>query len=72
MSDCNFIETPTVVSSLVGTTRHWTTTGGSAPYVPTAQSFRIHVEDFHEIPLTPEDADKYGWHINWVAVGKVC
>merc|ERR1712227_510605 len=72
MSDCNFIETPTVVSSLAGDTRHWSTTGGSAPYYPTALSFRIYVKYFHEIELTPEEADRYGWHVHWVAVGKVC
>ena len=30
------------------------------------------VIDYHETVLTPEDADRAEWHVNWVAVGKVC
>lgn len=67
-SACKFSGVPKYVSALVGNTNHWTTTGGSAPYVPTAKGFQIFVHAGATC-VTPKNAQDNGWHIEWIAVG---
>jgi|ERR1043166_1646376 hypothetical protein len=72
--------TPIYIVSLGGHTNHWGTTGGDCVYpinsehsMPDARGFRIYVrwegtmEKDHPA-LTPELANLYTWHINWLAV----
>jgi hypothetical protein len=67
MSGCKFSSTPYVVSSIGGTSSHWTSTGGSAPYSATATGFTIYVNQPGGV--TPAQANGVNWHIEWIAVG---
>ncbi len=69
-SGCGFEQTPFYVASLHGRSSHWSTTGGSSIYLPKPTGFRIYVRWSNQNPLSPADAKKLGWHIQWVAVGK--
>jgi hypothetical protein len=72
-SSAAFTRTPVYVTSIGGNGYHWTTTGGSAVYSPTATGFRIYVR-WSEVlstapipdPPTPQFANAQGWHINWI------
>lgn len=60
-----FTQTPVYITSLGGSTRHWTARGGSSVYKPTPTSFRVYVNYPN---ITPEKANNWGWHINWIAM----
>ncbi|HDN27160.1 MAG TPA: hypothetical protein ENG03_08705 [Thioploca sp.] len=63
---CGFTSTPIYISNLAGNHVVWESTGGSSPYSGTVNGFRLYV---HRLTITPEKANKWGWHINWVAIG---
>lgn len=64
------------ITSLGGRTNHWATTGGSSVYpspplgsnTPSGRGFRIFIRWIDGSPLTPETANLYGWHINWIGM----
>jgi len=73
---CDFQGIPHYVSSLVGCSHHWSTTGGSSIYL-TEKGFRINLRyavvtlkdgKLEYVPLTIADAKKYKWRINWIAI----
>ena len=68
-SSCHFGSTPMYITSLVGNSSHWSTTGGSSVYSPTNKGFRVYVRWAAGSPLTPAQAKSLGWRINWVAIG---
>ncbi len=64
---------PVYVTSIGGTSSHWATTGASSIYpippvttTPTATGFRIYIRWVDNSPLTPAQANAFGWHINWI------
>lgn len=63
-----FQSTPRYIASLHGTSSVWESSGGSGIYEPTAQGFRVYVRFNDGRPITPEDANKFGWHIVWVGL----
>jgi hypothetical protein len=68
-SSAGFTKTPTYVTSLGGTTRHWATTGGSSVYNATATGFRIYIRWVNNTtPPTPQSANTDGWHITGSAM----
>ena len=64
------------ITSLGGKSHHWATTGGSSVYpspplgpnVPSGSGFRIFIRWDDGGPLTPDIANGFGWHINWVGM----
>jgi hypothetical protein len=60
-SFCDLGETPTYFTSLSGNSHHWTSTGGTAIYLPARDSFRIYLNG-----ATLETAQNYNWYINWI------
>ena len=67
ISECQFSSTPILTSSLAGNTRHWVTTGASSIYALLPNGFRIYLK--HIETITPAKANKFQWHVNWIAVG---
>jgi hypothetical protein len=66
-SDAGFgSRTVVYTCSLGGDSRHWTTTGGSCIYNAARKSFRVYVR--HTGPITPEQANSWKWHINWMGI----
>jgi Pregnancy-associated plasma protein-A len=72
-STAAFTRTPVYVTSIGGNGYHWSTTGGSSVYQPTATGFRIYIRWSAPVstvpipdPPTPEFANAQGWHINWI------
>ncbi|MFP2910080.1 S8 family peptidase [Pyxidicoccus sp. 3LFB2] len=61
---CGFTSTPLYFTSLGGTSSHWTSSGATAIYSPTATGFRVYVRT---PGITPALANQWGWHLNWQA-----
>jgi secreted trypsin-like serine protease len=60
-STCGETRTPTYLTSLGGTSRHWATTGVTSIYAPTATGFRVYIETTETVAT----AKSNGWHVNW-------
>jgi hypothetical protein len=67
-SSARFKTTPIYITSIGGTTGHWGTTGATSIYLPTPTGFRVYVRWSTGGSLTPAEANKAEWHINWIAV----
>ena len=61
---CGFTSTPLYFTSIGGATSHWTSSGATAIYSPTATGFRVYV---YTPGITPALANAWGWHLNWHA-----
>lgn len=68
-SSAGFTSTPYYFTSLGGNISHWATTGATSIYYPTSNSFRVYVK-FTAGTITPAQANRWGWHINWTAIGR--
>jgi hypothetical protein len=60
--------TPVYVTSIGGNSHHWATTGATSVYLATATGFRVFVRWSDGNPLTPDTANGFQWHINWIAM----
>ncbi|HLO89248.1 MAG TPA: hypothetical protein VK203_30160 [Nostocaceae cyanobacterium] len=70
-SAAGFTRTPIYVTSIGGDAYHWGLTGTSAVYKATEKGFEISVRfegDFTGVAITPEKANEYKWHVNWIAI----
>jgi hypothetical protein len=67
-SSAGFTTTPIYITSIGGTSSHWGTTGATSIYSPTPTGFRVYVRWSTGGSLTPDVANQYEWHINWIAV----
>jgi hypothetical protein len=70
-SAAGFATTPIYVTSLVGDGNHRGTTGASSVYSATATGFRVCIrweKDYKTTDITPQEANGYKWHINWIAI----
>lgn len=63
-----FTGTPTYTTSVGGIGGQWALTGTSAIYQATASGFRVYVRWSDGHPITPADAQRYDWHVNWIGV----
>ena len=59
--------TPVYVTSIGGRSHHWSTTGATSIYRPSATGFRVHVRWSDGSALNPATANSLEWHINWIA-----
>jgi len=69
MSSCGFIKTPTVTTSLEGSSDHYVATGTSAIYHATATSFRVYI---YLSKLSTGKAKSWNYNVEWIAVGYTC
>jgi hypothetical protein len=67
-SSAGFTTTPIYITSLGGTSHHWSTTGATSIYIPTPKGFRVYLRESTGGSLTPAFANQKEWHINWIAV----
>lgn len=67
-SGANFPDTPHYVASLGCTTIGWATIGGSVIYEARPTGFRVYVRFADGRDITPENANAWNFHINWVGV----
>lgn len=70
-SAAGFSRTPIYVTSIAGEGSHYGTTGASAVYSATEKGFRVYIRwdgDYRTTAITPEEANGYKWHINWIAI----
>jgi ribosomal protein S11 len=73
LSKCGFRNTPVIVTSLHGTSSHWTSTGSSEIYNPTETGFRIYISTTSDIVSNKRYAkSNYNWFVEWIAVEKNC
>jgi hypothetical protein len=70
ISGCGFTSKATYFPVLAGTSAHWTTTGGSTPYLTSTPltSFQIYV-NIGSAGVSPAAANTDNWHIEWIAIG---
>eukprot|EP01025_Chloroclados_australasicus_P024298 TRINITY_DN24411_c0_g1_i1.p2 TRINITY_DN24411_c0_g1~~TRINITY_DN24411_c0_g1_i1.p2 ORF type:complete len:123 (-),score=5.16 TRINITY_DN24411_c0_g1_i1:349-717(-) len=72
ITKCGFSSVPYLVSSLHGNTRHWVSTGGSEVYDLSPNNFTVYVlyrkEEGPAHSLTPQEANAWCWHIQWIAL----
>lgn len=72
ISGAGFSSPPIVFTSIGGEWRHWTIGGATSIYQVSEASFRIHVKPYSTPQQNAlEDSGKFGWHINWIAIGRV-
>jgi len=63
---CNFWgATPRYVTEVAGASNHWTVTGTSEVYSPTATGFRMYL--FDKSGITPSKANERAWSVQWIA-----
>ena len=74
-SSADFSNKVVYITSLGGRSHHWATTGGSSVYpsplgpnTPSGRRFRIFIRWVDGGPLTPDQANALGWHINWIGM----
>lgn len=65
-SAAGFTSVPNYVTSLGGNMKHWEVIGANAVYDATKTKFRVYIRFIDGAPLTPGDANSYGWHIVWM------
>lgn len=64
----HFASTPTYLTSIGGTTNHWSTTGATSIYLATPTGFRVYVRYIDGGAITPAQANAMQWHINWIGM----
>lgn len=67
-SAAGFGRTPLYIVSLHGNSSHWSTTGGTSVYGPSATGFVIYLRWADGSPLVPATANANGWHIQWIGI----
>lgn len=67
-SGAKFTQTPVYVTSIGGNSSQWSTTGGDAVYQESATGFRVYVRFANGTPITPQQANGWQWHINWIGI----
>ena len=63
-----FTGTPVYTASIGGNSSHWSTTGATSIYLASATGFRVYVRWVDYSPLTPAQANRLQWHINWIGM----
>jgi len=66
---CGYVSTPTITTTIEGTSSHWVTTGTSSIYQATNTKFRIYLSKSN---LRVGHAVGWKWNVEWIAVGHTC
>lgn len=67
-TSAHFAGAPVYTSSIGGISSQYGVVGTSSIYSPTASGFRIYLQWRDGTPLTPGDARRLGWYVNWIGV----
>jgi len=71
ISECGFIKTPTVTTSIEGVGAHFRTTGTSSVYKTQPTKFKMYLENNAHNPRGGK-AEQWKWNVEWIAVGYTC
>jgi len=69
IGSCGFITTPTVTTSLEGSSDHWKASGTASIYNTSPSSFRIYIYNNN---LRAKQAKGWKYNVEWIAVGYTC
>jgi len=69
LKSCRFTMTPSVTTSIEGSTNHWTTRGTASIYNTSPTGFRMYL--YHN-GIYPSRAIEQKWNVEWIAVGYTC
>ena len=73
ISDCGFVTTPTITTSLEGNGSHYEGTGTSSVYLMSSSRFRMYIKNAsYAVEGISEAAKRLHWNVEWVAVGYTC
>jgi len=64
---CGFTKTPTITTSLEGTSNHWTASGTSSIYNASPSGFTMYLRH-----TARSGAKSRKWNVEWIAVGSTC
>jgi len=64
IAKCHFHRTPIIVSSVGGTSNHWTSKGAATHYSLRPTSFRVYI---YKPNVTPTYANRRSWNLRWCA-----
>ena len=67
-SSGRFSGIPLYITSIGGDSFHEKTVGAASICEASATKFRIYIKRVDGGPLTPETANKFKWHINWLGI----
>jgi len=68
---CGFIKTPTITTSIEGSSSHWIATGTSSIYHASTSGFTIYLRGTEANPRGGR-AKAWNWNVEWIAVGPTC
>jgi len=71
ITKCGFVLTPTITTSIEGSSTHWEITGTSAVYNASPSKFRIYLAA-NRRNTRKSIAKIYKWNVEWIAVGYTC
>jgi hypothetical protein len=69
ISSCGFIKTPTVTTSVEGSSSHWVVSGTASVYNTSPTKFRIYL---YKKNLRAKQAKSWKYNVEWIAVGHTC
>jgi len=69
ISRCGFVKTPTVTTSLEGSSSHWVASGTASVYNTSPSKFRIYI---YKSSLRTKQAKSWKYNVEWIAVGYTC
>jgi hypothetical protein len=67
-SSHGFDSTPLYIPSVVGLGKHFKLLGTNTVYDASATGFRIVVYNALANNITPQHANDWQWHVNWIAI----
>jgi len=67
-SAARFTKTPTYITAIHGSSHHWATVGASSVYNASPTGFTIYVRWADGGNLLIADAQRDGWHIQWIGI----
>lgn len=69
-SSCNFARTPMYITSIGGSSSHWTLTGYNAIYLPTNSSFMLYAKGWpaYSSSIMMNYSTTYTWIVNWAGM----
>ncbi|MCB1541778.1 MAG: hypothetical protein KDJ25_13350 [Rhodoblastus sp.] len=70
-SAAKFISVPAYVISLGGGSAHWDLLGASCVYKASRTSFEVNLRRADGGHLSPEEANRLHWHVNWIGVENI-
>ena len=67
-TESNFSTQPLILTSLTGNAGHFIVDGATSIYNRSEGAFTVYLR--HTGPISPAEANKLGWRITWIAIGR--